>query len=162
MEHTNAQRREHEAHLTFAGAPEEVFPLLCPVKEYDWIEDWDCDVVFTASGVAERGCIFRTGGERDEIWTVSRYEPGVAIEFVRVRTGVWVVITTIELAPGEKGTTAVTWRQVFTALSKAGEQAVEEFSVERHDAHMRRLETEANHYLTTGTMLRRSAQPTGV
>ena len=31
--------------LTFAGTPQEVFALLCPVREYDWIPDWSCTMV---------------------------------------------------------------------------------------------------------------------
>ena len=23
---------------------EEVFPLLCPVREYDWVEPWKCEM----------------------------------------------------------------------------------------------------------------------
>ena len=91
MEFTNAVRRVHEANLTISGTPEQVFPLLCPVREYDWIEDWDCVMVFSTSGIAELGCIFRTNrGDGDEVWTVSRYEPGRVIGFVRVLANVWV------------------------------------------------------------------------
>ena len=39
---------------------EEIFPLLCPVREYDWIPGWGCDVQFTESGVAEDLCVFST------------------------------------------------------------------------------------------------------
>lgn len=35
-----------------------IFPLLCPVAEYDWISNWDCRIGFTASGINEDGCIF--------------------------------------------------------------------------------------------------------
>jgi hypothetical protein len=54
-----------------------VFPLLCPVREYEWIEPWSCDMVFSESGLAENNAVFRThfpaqGGE--ETWVVCRYE----------------------------------------------------------------------------------------
>ncbi|HET7731794.1 MAG TPA: hypothetical protein VFK48_17360, partial [Usitatibacter sp.] len=42
------------------GEPGQVFPLLCPVREADWIEGWDPGIVITASGVAERDCVFTT------------------------------------------------------------------------------------------------------
>lgn len=49
-----------------SAEPEAIFPLLCPVREFDWIPTWDCDLVYTGSGIAEEGCVFRTGkaGER--------------------------------------------------------------------------------------------------
>ena len=45
--------------------PEEIFPLLCPVREYDWIPEWDCTMVYSESGIAERGCVFQTDRESD-------------------------------------------------------------------------------------------------
>ena len=32
--------------MTINALPETVFPLLCPVREYEWIEPWCCDMVF--------------------------------------------------------------------------------------------------------------------
>ena len=155
MEFENAVRRTHEVTVAFTAAPETVFPLLCPVREYDWIEDWNCVMVFSASGIAEVGCVFRTNrGDGDEIWTVSRYEPGQAIGFVRVVANVWVVTMDIELSPSKDGTTAARWRHTYTALSRAGAAIIEQMDPARHAAHVHELATLANHYLTTGTMLR--------
>ena len=47
--------------MRLKGNPEKVFPLLCPVREYEWVEPWRCDLVYTDSGVAELDCIFRNG-----------------------------------------------------------------------------------------------------
>lgn len=54
--------------------PERIFPLLCPVLEYDWVPGWECELVYTESGVAESGAVFRTERERDgglDTWVVS-------------------------------------------------------------------------------------------
>ena len=40
--------------------PERVFPLLCPVREADWLDGWDPLAVYTDSGIAEPGCVFIT------------------------------------------------------------------------------------------------------
>ena len=40
--------------------PSKVFPLLCPVREADWVDGWDPLVVLTQSGVAEPECVFVT------------------------------------------------------------------------------------------------------
>jgi hypothetical protein len=42
------------------GAPIAVFPLLCPVREADWIDGWSPPLVVTNSGVAEPDCVFTT------------------------------------------------------------------------------------------------------
>jgi hypothetical protein len=62
----------HEVH----ARPEKVFPLLCPVREYEWIEGWNCDMLYSESGVAEDNCVFRTHlPDRGEAtWVVSKYD----------------------------------------------------------------------------------------
>ena len=32
--------------INLCATPAGVFPLLCPVREYEWIEPWSCDMVF--------------------------------------------------------------------------------------------------------------------
>ena len=63
--------------MTLGAPPVDVFPLLCPVREYEWIEPWSCDMVFSASGLAENNAVFRTNfptqGD-EENWVVCRYE----------------------------------------------------------------------------------------
>ncbi|MBT8224839.1 MAG: hypothetical protein HKP61_00485 [Dactylosporangium sp.] len=181
MRFTNALRRTFAIDLTFAGTPEQVFPLLCPVREYDWIPGWSCAMVYSESGVAELGCVFRTGPDAgNEVWTVSRYEPNQAIEFVRVIADTWVVLMRLALAPAGPDpaatpttpttpaapttpatpttpttpTTTVRVTHTYTALSPRGTTAVGEVNAEEHDAQWRRLAKLASHYVTTKTMLR--------
>lgn len=42
--------------------PARVFPLLCPVREADWLEGWGeiVEMVHSDSGLAEDGCVFLT------------------------------------------------------------------------------------------------------
>ena len=57
-----------------AASPSQIFPLLCPVREYDWLEGWDCDMIYSESGFAENNNVFTTGflGQGKEIWVVTR------------------------------------------------------------------------------------------
>ena len=55
-----------------------VFPLLCPVREYEWIGPWRCDLLYSQSGVAELDCVFTTesaGQPSYDVWVVTRSEP---------------------------------------------------------------------------------------
>lgn len=36
----------------------EIFPLVCPVREYDWIKGWKCKIRYCPNGVNEEGVIF--------------------------------------------------------------------------------------------------------
>jgi len=40
--------------------PSRVFPLLCPVREADWLEGWDPLLIVSESGIAEPDCVFVT------------------------------------------------------------------------------------------------------
>lgn len=40
-----------------------VFPLLCPVREREWLPGWQADIVHSTSGLVEEGCIFRSQAE---------------------------------------------------------------------------------------------------
>ncbi len=32
--------------MNLCAAPADLFPLLCPVREYEWIEPWSCDMAY--------------------------------------------------------------------------------------------------------------------
>ena len=46
--------------MLLEGTPESVFPLLCPIREYAWIEPWRCTLIYSESGYAEQDCVFQT------------------------------------------------------------------------------------------------------
>jgi hypothetical protein len=142
--------------MTLDGPPERVFPLLCPVREYDWIDGWACEIVYAETGKAEPGGIFttRSPDAGEEVWTISRYDPPRAIEFVRVAAHVWVVTLAFALEPAGTARTTARVRHTYTALTGADALAVEKTTQQRQEAWARNLERLANHYLTTGQMLR--------
>ena len=139
---------------TLSGTPDRVFPLLCPVREYEWLENWDCGLIYTRSGVAELDCVFTTafpGEGGKETWVVSEYEPNRKIAFVRfnpLRT----IRYTITLEAAAEGTKAV-WEQVITGLNEEGNEWVHANSDEKFESMIRRLESQINYFLTTGRML---------
>lgn len=52
--------------LRINGPRDVFFPLLCPVREAEYLSDWEAEILYSKSGVAEEGCTFRTqnpGGE---------------------------------------------------------------------------------------------------
>lgn len=134
--------------------PERVFPLLCPVREYDWIEDWRCEVLHTASGVAEEGCIFRTRfkHEGQMTWIVSRYEAPWRIEFSCFVPGSHTMRLKLELRADGSGTTLL-WTREVTLTDPAGESWLAELTNGAHESNMERLDRVLKHYLNTGSML---------
>jgi len=137
-----------------SAAPDKVFPLLCPVREYDWIEGWPGKLVYSDTGVAECDCVFTTPFENDtETWTCSRYEPPCRIDYVRMSPH---RVVRLELRLQQAGAgTRVTVSHVITALDPAGEELVGACDAGTSEAQFKPLFIMLDHYLKTGTMLAR-------
>ncbi len=137
------------------GNPDDIFPLLCPVREYEWIEPWQCEMVYTDSGRAELDCIFKTnfpGDGPEDTWVVSRYEPPRCIEFVRVNA-IRSIRYRIEITPqGDKSSQAL-WKQVITGLNPQGDDFVKGCRDEAYYEEMGILQNMLNHFLKTGEMM---------
>jgi hypothetical protein len=144
--------------LDVAAAPAAVFPLLCPVREYDWIEHWRCELLHSHSGVAEDGCIFRTEFEDGHMtWVVTRYEPDRRIEFTCFVPDQLVMRLRIDLQPSPGGGTLTHWTREYVATSDAGAMWVASHDEASYRERMRHLQKALSHYLLTGTRLEASA-----
>lgn len=135
----------------------EVFPLLCPVKEAQWLDGFEYQMVYSESGVAEPGCVFTTGhpGEPDTVWTIVRHDPDEGVVgFLRVTPGWLVTELQVRLAdiPGNRCTADITY--TYTVLGPQGDAALDGRHSEEGFVQMaRHWERSLNHYLTTGQML---------
>ena len=147
--------------MTVQASPEEVFPLLCPVREFDWIPHWDCRLIYTESGVAERGCIFQTSkpGEGLDTWVVSHFEPAQRISFVRVdarRTLQYDIF--LERVSGPDGEyTKLEWIQEITALNDEGDRFVSELNESDFVVMIEKVEVMIEHFLRHGEPLQEAA-----
>lgn len=165
-------RVTHEYTQTNPAAPEKVFPLLCPVREADWIPGWRYKLIYSDSGVAELGCIFTTENpvvesekyssrssgrdpnSTESTWICVDYDPAafriayIWIKPGRVATELWIKLTTTD-----DGQTHSHIRFRYTGLSPEGNREVESYDRSWFEAKMRGWETAINHYLTTGKMI---------
>ncbi len=134
------------------GPPAKVFPLLCPVREADWIEGWDPPVVITQSGFAEPDCVFLTDADPGHaIWYITRHEPGAGIvEMIKITPAVTACKLTIQLRPVAAGSEA-TVTYSHTSLGPVGDAFVASFTEEHYRQFMREWEARINHYLVHGT-----------
>ena len=78
-----ATRLEKTYEMTVPASREMVFPLLCPVREYDWLPYWNCTMIYSATGRAELGAVFRTEvpGKGEATWIVTQYHPAKTIAY---------------------------------------------------------------------------------
>jgi len=111
-----------------AAPPSEVFPLLCPVREGEWLPGWACDIVYLASGRAERSGVFATDlpGRGRGMWVISRYEPLRAIGFVVFYPDAYVEQLDVTLEPDGDDATRVCWTRVYTGTTDCGNLQISE------------------------------------
>ncbi|MFH1060606.1 MAG: SRPBCC family protein [Pseudomonadota bacterium] len=145
---------------TVPAPPGSVFPLLCPQREYEWIEGWECEMVYSESGVAEKDCVFTKNlpGAGPSVWVVSRYEPDQRIEFVITCPGSHVEKLEIALADlGQEGT-RLTWTRIYTSLSEKGAAFLDQAAVPAFEPRMEWLARSMDYFLANGQALA-GAQP---
>jgi len=151
-----ARRIRRSFDHTVAAEPDKVFPLLCPVREYDWIPSWECQIVHSESGVAEQGCVFRTSFPQlgESIWTVSLHEPRLhRIAFVVVTPATHVETLEVEV-DGCPGGSTLRWVRTYTGLNEAGNALLDHFTGAPLEARMQQVMKMLEHYCTTGEMVR--------
>ena len=128
--------------------PSAVFPLLCPVREADWIDGWDPILVISASGVAEPDCVFVTRADpNDAVWYISRHEPDAGhVEMLKLTPGLTACRLSIQLRATPDGSEAqVTYSH--TSLGPAGDAFVAAFTDEYYRTFMQDWEARLNAYL---------------
>ncbi|MBI2836863.1 MAG: SRPBCC family protein [Acidobacteria bacterium] len=140
------------------ASPEVVFPLLCPVREAEWLDGWAYEMIHSESGVAEEGCVFRTEWHDfpESVWMISRHDPSEkVVEFVRITPGIVATRLRIDLKPAPDNGTAAHIRYTHTPISEAGAAFVEKnYSQPVFEHSMAWWEKSMNHFLATGEILR--------
>jgi hypothetical protein len=138
--------------------PSVVHALICPVKEAEWLEGWDYDLIYSQSGVAEYGCVFvsQSAGE-ETIWLITkRDDVACETEFARVTPGSRVALVAVRIEDSGNQTSRVHISYTITALTVAGNAFVDNFTHENFITDMQFWEATMNHYLKTGKALPQS------
>jgi hypothetical protein len=138
--------------------PEKVFPLLCPVREKDWLDEWDYEIIYSKSGLIEKNCVFSTSypGEIDTIWHVTQHNPEkFEVEFLRVTPKENVVRINIKLTPVENDKTESEIAYQYTGLSEKQNKYIMNELESKFEESMKWWEKSINHYLETGKMLKK-------
>jgi hypothetical protein len=152
----NAKRVSHEYTQTNDAPPDNVFPLLCPVREADWLPGWKYTLIYSESGVAEAGCVFSTPNDAgpETIWLTTHYNPSAfTIAYAWVQPGMIAAQLRISLSPAPGGKTRAHIHFLYTGLSPAGNVALKRYGPEWFRSKMQNWEKAINHYLRTGEML---------
>jgi hypothetical protein len=134
---------------------EKVFPLLCPVREADWVPGWQYRLIYSESDAAEHGCVFITPNEdgTETIWMVTDYDPAsFRIAYAWMNPGLVAAQIRISLSRSSEALnqTSAFIRYTYTGLSTDGNREVERYDQTWFRHKMQSWEAAINHYLQTG------------
>lgn len=150
------KRVTHEYTQTNVAPPETVFPLLCPVREADWVPGWHYRLIYSQSGIAELGCVFTTPNDdgSETIWQVTEYDPAAfTIAFAWVNPGLVAAQIRIRLEPKSSNETIARIHYTYTGLSDQGNREVQRYDAAWFQRKMQSWERAINHYLHTGKLI---------
>ena len=158
MSKFQGKRITHEYTQNNVAPPEKVFPLLCPVREADWVPGWQYRLIYSESGAAEYGCVFITPNEggTETTWMVTDYDPAsFRIAYAWVNPGLVAAQIRIWLsrssgAQTSPGHTNAFIQYTYTGLSTEGNREVERYDQKWFRHKMQSWEAAINHYLQTG------------
>ena len=127
----------------------DVFPLLCPVREVEWVAGWAPRLVIAESGVAERDCVFVMPDAAGEAtWVVTEHEPAEGrVEMLKLVPGQLVTRLHVVLRDRADGRCEADVTYTYTALDDVGEAYVRSRTPEAYAEFMREWERELNDHL---------------
>ena len=121
-------RRQARYGGTWKATPQDVFPLLCPTREADWIPGWDCRLIYTDSGYAEELVMWTTDENNpalgEAFWVFTDYQQDEYVKFVVFKDDLMLHVR-IDVKDNGDGTTSGIWRPTFTALTEQGNVMLE-------------------------------------
>ncbi|MDD1728195.1 MAG: hypothetical protein LUQ50_03885 [Methanospirillum sp.] len=144
--------------MTLVSPKDQVFPLLCPERECDWVDGWEYDMIHSKSGYAEPGCIFRSRlpYEGECVWIMTDYVPDQYIKIIKICPGLFLLEWSFNLKEHsvreddvETSRTDLTMMYTMTGLSSEGNEFVATAIDQTVPPMMDWLEKSLNHYLIT-------------
>lgn len=146
---THPTRVSHSYTQHLEAPPHVAFPLLCPVRERDWVPGWDPAWVLSVSGVVEEDCVFATDDEHGRsVWVVTDHDPEqFTLRMYKITPGLVVTRLDIELHPLRDSATTAEVHYTYTALSEEGGVWVAERTADWYVRFMEEWERELNEYL---------------
>ncbi len=144
---------------TINATPGRVFPLLCPVREAEWLDGWQYTMIYSESGLIEEGAVFSTPspGEEDTVWIVTRHDPRKReIEFTRFTPASRICVLRIAVRAKDEDRSFVDISYTYTATAPTGNAFIQGLTEEAFMGAVKFWEESVNYYLETGKKLTRA------
>ena len=142
---------------TINATPDKVFPLLCPVREAEWLDDWQYHMIYSERSLVEEGAVFSTSyeGEEDTIWIVTKHDSRTRkVEFARFTNKSRTSLLKIAVKPKGGHNSYVEVSYTYTGITPAGNDFVDSFTEDAFLEAVTFWENSMNYFLETGDRLR--------
>lgn len=152
-----SRRLERSYKQELHGERKEIFSLLCPVREKEWLDGWDYTMIYSKSGLAEKGCVFETDNDFGSYqWVMTQYDNVIyEIQFVKFIKNQMIVIIDISL---EEGCEDIVYCEISYSFTAIDDNIIEimykENTQEIFQSHMKLWEDSMNYFLKTGEILK--------
>ncbi|MGD8846749.1 MAG: hypothetical protein PVJ84_22685 [Desulfobacteraceae bacterium] len=154
-----AKRVTKQYRQTIRALPEKVFPLLCPVREMEWLDGWHCTMIYSESGLVEEGAVFSTPGEGEPetVWIVTKHDPvNHEVEFTRITHNSRTCVLKIVVHPKDENSSYVDISYTYTGISESGNRFIDELTQEAFCEEMKFWEDSVNYFLKTEKQLKKA------
>jgi hypothetical protein len=155
-----AKRVTRRYRQSIKASPDIVFPLVCPVREAEWLDGWRHSMLFSRSGLVEEGAVFTTPGEHEPptVWIVTVHDNvRREVEFTRFTPDSRVCVLRIAVTADGEGRSAVDISYCYTSISEAGNAFLDGFTEQAFLEAVTFWERAMNHWLESGKRLTRPA-----
>ncbi len=143
---------------TIDATSEKIFPLLCPVREAEWLDGWRYEMVYSASGLVEEGAVFSTPGEgeKDTVWVVTKHDKNAyEVEFARFTPESRTCFLKIAVRARDESASYVDISYAYTGLTPSGNDFINGFTEKKFLAAVVFWEKSMNHFIKTGEKLKK-------
>jgi hypothetical protein len=151
------KRLVREYRQVLCGRKEQIFKLLCPVREKEWLSGWDYTMIYSESGFAEKGCVFETDNDFGKYqWIITKHDiDNCEIQFVKFVYDKLVVIIDLNLFDGDNCESYCDIKYTFTIIDEAlVEKINRENTQEVFEKHMKLWENSINFFIENGEILK--------
>jgi hypothetical protein len=141
------QASDRRTRTDAAGVARQGVPACVP-GEYEWIENWKCEILYSESGYAEKNCVF-VNSATGETWILTRLEPENYVFEAAIFATHAVVKVELSLVPTAGGTCTARGTFTATATTRVGNRFIGDSARDRLRHRLRKLFQQLEHYLLT-------------
>ena len=144
-----------EKSIKINASKEDLFKVLCLVREREWLPKFSSEIVFTESRVTELDSVFFTNSNSQEktVWIIPAYEKYNFIEMVYIQPNIKVATIKLSLSEISNHKTKLKVKYIYTAISDFGNRELDTITESNFYNNINSWEVCLNYYFKNKTLI---------